>query len=966
MRRRRAASSRPTTSMPAPPTAVPSPARWSSARCDPPPPDPHRQREHHAGRIRGQWKGGRCRGRASPHARRLPAPSPEAHRHPCGLRARGVRRLHGHRRRRGGAILPDAGGAGRGHQHHHRRGSLRRRGAHPAAGRVPPASRAAVRLLHARNDHHGARAVERGARLRRRPRARGAVGQPVPLHRLCLHHRGGARCPRRLSQGEGEPMKPANLLVGSPVERLEDLRFLRGRGQYVDDLAPPNLLHAAILRSAVAHGRIRAVETAEACALPGVHAVINAADMGAAVPIIPMRLQPMPELKPVEQPVIADQKVRYVGEPIAVVVADSVAIAEDALALIELDIEALPAVADRRAAGEGTSLLFESQGTNASLTYRAVRGDAAAAFRDAPYTRRERFAVQRHYGLTMEPDGVLAEWDAVHGKLTVSGAAKVPFFNRRILAAQIGLPEDAIEMVENDVGGGFGARGEFYPEDFLIPFAARHVGRPVKWVEDRRENLMAMNHARQAEVDVEIACARDGTILALRGHAHTDMGAYMRTNGAVGARNIAQFMAGPYRIPNVKLDVSLWMTNKTPVGTYRGPGRFETDFFRERLFDLVAEDLGLDRVEFRRRNLVAQSEMPYPIATITPYEHKDEYDSGDYGQTFERCLQEIRWAEKAKLQGELIDGRYHGLAIGCFIEGGAAGPKETARLAANDDGTISVFMGSSAVGQGVETVFAQIAADALEIPIDRIRGAFHGSTAYLSEGYGAYHSRSIVMCGSSARDAARKVRDALRAAAGERLGCEAAQVTLGEDKVSAPGGQSLPLSAFAGLSVEGAFLNHKHTYSYGAQAAHVAVDAKIGHVEIIDYVVVQDVGRIINPMTLRGQVIGSLVQGLGGAFLEHLVYDEQGQLLTGSLADYLLPTASDFPHLRAVVTDQHPSPNNPLGAKGAGEGGLIGAGGVIANAVSNALQSFGADVRELPLAPSRIWEMAQGKRQAAE
>src|SRR5262245_19348443 len=385
-------------------------------------------------------------------------------------------------------------------------------------------------------------------------------------------------------------MRPTNLFVGSPVERLEDLRFLRGRGEYVDDLTRDGLLHAAILRSSVAHGRIRAIDTRAALALPGVHAVITAADMG-VVPIVPMRLQPLPEFRPFEQPGIADKKVRYVGEPIAVVVDDGAAIAEDALGLIALDIEELPAVADRHVAAQNGSLLFEETGSNLALKFRAVRGDAAAAFAHAPYRRRESFRVQRHFALTMEPRGVLAEWDAARGRLTVCGASKVPFFNRRILAKQMGLAEDAIAMVENDVGGGFGARGEFYPEDFLIPFAARHLGRPVKWTEDRRENLMAMNHAREAECDIEIACARDGTILGLRGHAFADMGAYMRTNGAVGARNVAQFMSGPYRVPNIDIDVALLMTNKTPVGTYRGPGRFETDFFRERLLDMAAKDL---------------------------------------------------------------------------------------------------------------------------------------------------------------------------------------------------------------------------------------------------------------------------------------------------------------------------------------------------------------------------------------
>jgi carbon-monoxide dehydrogenase large subunit len=468
---------------------------------------------------------------------------------------------------------------------------------------------------------------------------------------------------------------------------------------------------------------------------------------------------------------------------------------------------------------------------------------------------------------------------------------------------------------------------------------------------------MAMNHAREAEADIEIACAADGTILALRGETFADMGAYMRTNGAVGARNVAQFMSGPYRVPAIDIAATLVMTNKTPVGTYRGPGRFEADFFRERLFDMVANELGIDRVEFRRRNLVAEREMPYSIATIAPYEHKDELDSGDYQITLDRCLEEFGWAEKTKLQGRASDGRYHGLALGCFIEGGAAGPKESARVALEDDGTIAVFMGSSAVGQGVETVFAQIAADALEVPIERIRQVFHGSTGYVSDGYGAYHSRSVVMGGSALLDAAEKFRAALRAAAAGRFRCDEAAVKIADDRVFAPDGRALPLAEFAGLSAEGAFLNKKHTYTYGAHAAHVAVDPKTGRVEIIDYLAVEDVGRIINPLTLNGQVIGSLVQGLGGVFLEHLIYDEQGQLLTGSLMDYRLPTASDFPNLRSIVLDMKPSPINPLGAKGAGEGGMIPAGGVIANAVANALAAFGAEPRELPLSPPRVWAL---------
>jgi aerobic carbon-monoxide dehydrogenase large subunit len=756
-----------------------------------------------------------------------------------------------------------------------------------------------------------------------------------------------------------------NSFVGSPVERREDLRFVRGRGQYVDDLRVDGLLHAVILRSAVAHGRIRSIDTAAALKIDGVHTIITARDMPGGPPRIAMRLQPLPEFRPFEQSVIADTKVRYVGEPIALVLATNIAVGEDALERIAVDIEPLPAVSDCEGATTGHRLLFEEHGTNCAMTFTAECGDADVAFEAAPYVRREKFRTGRHYGLTMEPRGVMAEWDAGTRRLTVSGAAKVPFFNRRILSKQMGLPEDSIAMIENDVGGGFGARGEFYPEDFLIPFAACHVGRPVKWTEDRRENLMAMNHAREAEVDVEIACTRDGAILALRGHARVDMGAYMRTNGAVAARNIAQFMAGPYRIPHIKLRSSLWMTNKTPVGTYRGPGRFETDFFRERLLDMVAKDLDLDRVEFRRRNLIPASDMPYQMPTITPFPSTDEIDSGDYRITLDRCLQEFGWTDRAKLQGKLIDGRYHGLAVGCFIEGGAAGPKETARLEINPDGSVAVFIGSSAVGQGVETVFAQIAADALEIPMDRISGVYHGSTAYVSDGYGAYHSRSIVMGGSALLDATKNLHDLICTTAAKRFGCTPSEIKVNEDRIMGPEGICATFLDFAGLSAEGVFLNKKHTYTCGTHAAHVTVDARIGQVEIVDYVTVVDCGRIINPMTVRGQVIGSLVQGLGGALLEHLRYDEDGQLLTGSLADYLLPTAGDFPNLRAIVTDMFPSPINPLGAKGAGEGGIISAGGIVANAVANALSTFGVEPRELPLTPQRVWEMVEAGRHSS-
>jgi carbon-monoxide dehydrogenase large subunit len=699
-------------------------------------------------------------------------------------------------------------------------------------------------------------------------------------------------------------------MIGKPVERFEDLRLLRGKGSYVDDQHIDGMLHAAILRSSVARGRIRAIDSARARMLPGVHAVLTATDIAkdGPVPTIPLRLAPLPELVPYEQPVIAAAEVNYVGEPIAVVVADTLAQAEDAIDAISVDIEQLPAVVDCH------------QGKLA-IKYAATKGDALNA--QAPYRRKERFAVQRHTAVCMEPRGLLAKWDGARTKLTVSGAAKVPFATRRMLAKNMDLPEDCIDMLEPDVGGGFGVRGEFYPEDFLIPFAARRLGRPVKWTEDRRENLLASNHSREMDCEIEILCERDGTIVALRGEAWVDMGAYMRANGSIPPRNVAQFLSGPYRIPNIHMQSSALLTNKTPVGTYRGPGRYEADFFRERLLDMAAKDLGIDAVEFRRRNLPKPDEMPYPLATITQPEKKESLDSGDYAQALDRCLREFDFEKKRHLNGRLIDGRYHGSAIACFIEGGAAGPRENARIELDGKGGATVYVGSANVGQGLETVCAQIASEALGLPMERIR-VLHGSTTYLKEGFGAFHSRSVVMGGSAILDAAKKIR-------------EGAQ------------------------SAEGTFAGHQHTYSYGAAAAHVAVDPRTGHVQLVDYVMVEDVGRVINPLTATGQAIGAVVQGLGGTLLEHLQYDEQGQFLTATLADYLLPAADNFPNIRAIITGNSPSPNNPLGAKGAGEGGIVPVGGVVANAVAAALAPLGVEPRALPLSPPKVWELVQSR-----
>jgi carbon-monoxide dehydrogenase large subunit len=736
--------------------------------------------------------------------------------------------------------------------------------------------------------------------------------------------------------------------IGKPVERIEDLRLLRGRGQYVDDLHQEGMLHAAILRSSIPHGLLKSIDSTIAKSMPGVRAIITAEDIvgrGGKMPTIPLRLAPMPELVRFEQQVIAEKKIRYVGEPIAVVIADSLALAEDALEAIELDIEMLDPVPDRETSQTDASLLFEEHGSNLVIKYLASKGNALSV--KAPYVRRERFSTQRHSAVCLEPRGLLAHWDGAKTKLTVSGAAKVPFSTRRTLAKNMDLPEDCIDMIQPDVGGGFGVRGEFYPEDFLIPFCARKLGRPVKWTEDRRENLLSSNHSREMDCELEIACDIDGKILALRGKVWVDVGAYFRSNATVPTRNVAQFMSGPYAIENIHIESFPQLTNKTPIGTYRGPGRFEADFFRERLVDLAAKDLGIDPIEFRRRNLPSKEQMPYPLATIMPLEKKEALDSGDYPLALERCLKEFNWPEKQKLQGKLINGRYHGVAVSCYIEGGAAGPRESARIVVDTEGGVSIFVGSASVGQGLETVCLQIGSDALGLPMERLK-IFHGSTMYVKEGFGAYHSRSVVMGGSAILLAAKDLKEQVA----KRLGKE---VPLAE----------VDLKALAPLSAEGTFHNHLHTYAYGSAAAHVAVDPRTGNVQVVDYVTVEDIGRIINPLTAAGQAVGAVVQGLGGVFLEHLQYDENAQFLTASLADYLLPSATDFPSIRAFVLENSPSPINPLGAKGAGEGGIVPVGGVTANAIANALAPLGVVPRELPLSPPRLWKLIQDAKKAA-
>ncbi|MFM1814669.1 MAG: hypothetical protein RLZ98_1364 [Pseudomonadota bacterium] len=761
-------------------------------------------------------------------------------------------------------------------------------------------------------------------------------------------------------------MRTTNTYIGGHVDRVEDFRFLKGRGTFIDDVTREGQWHAVVLRSPIGHGTITKLDVSAAVAMPGVHAVLTADDLGDPLPTIPFR-RPIPSIVPFGQPMLAKDRVRYVGEPVAFVLAESHEVAEDALGEIVLEIDPLPAVVEAKQALKGDVKLIESAESNVAALFYGVKGDVDSAFANAHLIQKGHFKTQRQTALPMECRGLLAEWDEKTSTLYVSGAAKLPFFNKRSLAKVMNLEEDQVHYIEYDVGGGFGARGEFYPEDFLTAFSAKKFKRPVKWVEDRREHLMAIGHSREAESEVEVAFDKDGKILGVKADIYVNIGAYMRPNGTTPVRNAAQFMTGLYKVPAFKVDSYALVSNKTPSGTYRGPGRYEGCFFMERIMEKASRALGIDTLEIRRRNLIPAAEIPYLLDTIQPNDGWNEtyYDSGDYREAFDIAVKEAKWEEKAHLQGKLVDGRYHGLGVACFVEGGASGPRENARMILEKDGTVTVIVGSTSIGQGVETVMSQIAADALEIPIEKIK-LLHGSTNLLWEGFGSYGSRATVMGGCAIMNAAENLLEEFRKFAAARLGVAPEEVRVEEGVARHADGRSVPLAeaANAGLEVRGTFNNSKPTFSYGTGVAHVAVDPGTGHVELLDYTVVDDVGRIINPHTLHGQVVGAAVQGLGSVFGENMAYDENGQLLVGTLADYVIPHATDYPSIHAISLENHPSPFNPLGAKGAGEGGCIPLGGAVSNAIANALRDCGVEPDHMPLTPPKVWQLIEDSKAA--
>lgn len=761
--------------------------------------------------------------------------------------------------------------------------------------------------------------------------------------------------------------------VGSSVARKEDDRLLRGAGRYVADLKRPGMLYAAIYRSSLAHATLKRVDTEAARRIPGVIDVFTAADLGKVKPI-PMRLAPRDDLIRALQRPLATDRIRYVGEPLAVVVAESRYIAEDALEVMSVETEPLEPVVDvRRAIVPGAPVLHPAVPDNIAGHFTVSTGSIEAGLADADEVFEAEFYIQRHSGVPLETRGLVAEFDEGTGVLTIWGPTKVVHFNHAVLADLLDMPPSRIRMIELEVGGGYGIRGEFYPEDFLVPFIAMRLRRPLCWIEDRAEHLMAANHSREQHHRVRIGAKRDGRIVAFDDVLLNAMGGYIRTHGATVPTMTAAYLPGPYKLDNYRCDANCVLINKTPAGTYRGPGRFGAAFVRERVIDIVARKLKLDPAQVRLKNFVPAELIPYHTGTVA-FNKPTIYDSADFEKQFRLVLDRFGYEEKkAWCAEQRQQGRAVGIGFGCFVEKSGLGPFDYARVEMDQTGEIVVYTGAADLGQGVETVLSQIVADALCADIASIR-VVHGDTSVVPYGGGSFASRGTVLAGNAALVAAQEARKRLLGFAAVALQAEPDDLTLDNGRAWTKGkGASVsfaelaklaaPVSALSlglkpGISGEGFFEVEHMTYPYGVHLAMVEVDAETGFIKILKYLIGYDIGRAINPMLVDGQIVGGMAQGLGGALLEEFAYSDEGQLLSGSFMDYLMPSAVEVPPVELVLTEDAPTPLNPLGVKGAGEGGTVGVGAALANAVCDALGGV-VEIYELPLTPVRVRALAQ-------
>lgn len=771
-------------------------------------------------------------------------------------------------------------------------------------------------------------------------------------------------------------MATPNKFVGARVKRTEDPDLLRGRGRFVDDIHLPGMLEAAFVRSPHAHARIRSIEVSAALAFPGVHAVLTWKDLLPSAQVRLPLLLPNPAIRdPRTQYCLAKEEVCFVGDTVAIVVANSRYIAEDAAAMVEVDYDPLPAAADLTAALEpGAATAHSDHRDNLAAQLKMAYGRPDEAFKRADIIVRETFSQHRGCAHPMETRGVLAEFHSVTGQLTVWCSGQTPFLEKKCLVDVLEWDPERLRVINPDVGGGFGAKNMFYAEEAVVAAVAVKLNRPVKWIEDRREHFLATTQERDQIWDMELALDSNAKILGMRFAMTHDNGAFLPW-GIILPYIAVTTTPGPYVVPNIAIDLKVVFTNKVPTAPVRGAGRPQGVFAMERILDKAAGEMGIGPDEIRRRNLVQPAQMPYEVGFIYRDGKPVIYDSGDYPACQAKALELADYAGFAARQASALrQGRYIGIGIGSYVEGTGLGPFEGATVRVQQNGRVSILTGAAGNGQGHKTTFAQICADQLGVGLNGI-DVINADTNAVSMGIGTFASRITVNAGNSVHIASQAVRQKLLKLAGVLLQASEAELELEGGRVSVKGapdrhktfaelariaqgmpGFSFPEGITCGLEHTEYFSPVRSTYCNGTHVAEVEVDIRTGYARILGYVVAHDSGNLVNPLIVDGQIQGGVAHGIGNALFEWMGYDDNAQPVTTNFGEYLLPMATDVPKVKMAHIET-PSPLNPLGVKGAGEGGTIPAAAAITAAIENALSPFGVKLTQTPVFPQRIVEL---------
>jgi carbon-monoxide dehydrogenase large subunit len=776
----------------------------------------------------------------------------------------------------------------------------------------------------------------------------------------------------------------AEKTVGKPIKRTEDPRLIQGLAHYVDDIRLPDTLHAVFLRSIYAHARIKSIDATAALKLPGVVAVYTGKDVQKIGPV-PCAAA-LPELKVPDHRALALNKVYFVGHPVAVVVAETKSAARDAVDLIEVDYQELPVALDEEKAADAKSpVIHEQFGTNIAYKLTAGEGDIAAALKAADQIIKQKILHKRLAPIAMEPRGVLARYFPGEQELTLWTSTQIPHLCRTQVAVMLGMPENKLRLITPEVGGGFGSKLNVYAEEALMGWISMQLNRPVKWIEGRRENMQATIHGRGQTGYIEIGIKKDGTLTGLRYNVFADMGSYFQLLTPAIPTLTGLMLSGCYKIPAIQINVTGVFTNKMSTDAYRGAGRPEATYVVERAMDLAAAELGMDPVEVRRKNFPQPNEFPFKTATGL------FYDSGNYQGALDKAL---KMADYKKLREQQKtarkEGRLMGIGVSTYVEICALGPSsampaggwESATVRVEPTGKVTVLTGASPHGQGEETSFAQIAADELGVGVNDVT-VIHGDTAIVQYGIGTFGSRGLAVGGVAVYMAIQKLKDKASKIAAHLLQCEKASfvdgkfcadakgkapaattepnasgktLTIGDIAMEAHVAKNLPADTEPGLSATAFYEPKNFTFPFGTHVAVVEIDSETGEIHFQRYIAVDDCGKQINPLLVAGQVHGGIAQSMGQALFEEVVYDETGQLVTGTLMDYALPHAVNIPHLELDSTET-PSPVNPLGAKGVGEAGTIGSTPAIVAAIVDALAPYGVRHIDMPIKPEVVWQL---------